>query len=305
MNILVTGGAGFIGSHIVDLFLKEAHNVLVVDNLSSGKTANVNPKAKLIKMDVRDPKIRQLIIDYKIEVIDHHAAQISVRNSVENPLNDAENNIFGILNILEVQKQYSLKKIIFASSGGAVYGEASIIPTPENFDPWPLSPYGVAKLASEKYLFHYFKNFNVPYIALRYSNVYGPRQDPFGEAGVVAIFCKKMISNSVPVINGDGRQTRDYVFVKDVARANLNALNTDFCGHVNIGTGKETSVNDLANEIKEEIKYQGEIRHGPAKLGEQTRSCLQNLKAQEVLNWRPECDLKVGIRETVEYFKTK
>lgn len=303
LNILVTGGAGFIASHIVDLYIENSHNVLVVDDLSSGKEKNINHMAKFVKMDIRDTRIHELIHEYKIEVVNHHAAQISVRNSVDNPLNDADVNIRGILNILEVLKTYPLKKFIFASSGGAVYGEAEKIPTDETYVPAPLSPYGVAKFASEKYIYYYHKNFGLYYIALRYSNVYGPRQDPHGEAGVVAIFSKKMLKNETPIINGDGLQTRDYVFAEDVAAANLAAIEKNYCGEINIGTSHETNVNELAEMIKKETGYSGEIKHGEAKLGEQKRSCLEIGKAKKILNWEPKYNLGQGLKETVEYFR--
>jgi UDP-glucose 4-epimerase len=300
MNILITGGAGFIASHITDLYLANGHNVLIVDDLSSGNEKNINRRAKFVKMDIRDAKIRDLIKENHIEMINHHAAQISVRNSVDDPLNDADINIKGIINILEVVKNYPLKKFIFASSGGAVYGEADVVPTDETYLPAPLSPYGVAKLTSEKYLFYYHKNFDLNYIALRYSNVYGPRQDSHGEAGVVAIFGEKMRKNETPVINGDGKQTRDYVYVKDVAAANLKALATNYCGEINIGTSEETDVNQLAQMLKKETGYTGEIKHGAAKLGEQKRSCLDVKKAKEILNWTPQKSFAEGIAETIK-----
>ncbi len=303
MNILITGGAGFIASHITDLYVASGHNVFIVDNLASGKEKNVNPKASFIKMDIRDQKIRDLIVEKQIEVVNHHAAQISVRYSVDDPMGDADINIKGVINILEVLKNYSLKKFIFASSGGAVYGEADVIPTDETFVPQPLSPYGIAKFTTEKYLFYYHKNFGLNYTALRYANVYGPRQDPHGEAGVVAIFSMKMLQHETPVINGDGKQTRDYVFVKDVARANLLALEKDYCGEINIGTSVETDVNQLAEMIKKETGYSGQIQHGEAELGEQKRSCLNVEKAQKILGWQPQYNLEQGLKETVEYFR--
>lgn len=303
MNILVTGGAGFIGSHVVDSYLENGHNVIVVDDLSSGNVNNLNKSAKLIKMDVRDSDIRKLMSEYKIDIVNHLAAQISVRNSVDDPINDADINIKGILNVLEVVKKYPLKKFIFSSSGGAVYGEADSVPTDETYPPKPLSPYGVAKLASEKYLYYYHKNFGLSFVALRYSNVYGPRQDPHGEAGVVAIFSKKMLNKEAPIINGDGKQTRDYVFVKDVAKANLAAIDADFCGEINIGTSIETDVNTLGELIKQETEYQDEVKHGEPKLGEQKRSCLNVSKAKQILNWESKYNLEAGLKETVEYFR--
>lgn len=303
MNILVTGGAGFIGSHVADLYLENGHNVIIVDNLSSGKEQNINPKAKFIQMDIRSGNFHDLLREYQVDVVNHLAAQISVRNSVDDPLNDADINIRGIINVLESVKNHPLKKFIFSSSGGAVYGEANKIPTDETCNPRPLSPYGISKFASEKYLYYYHANFGLKFVALRYSNVYGPRQDPHGEAGVVAIFCKKMLKREAPVINGDGKQTRDYVFVRDVAFANLKALNKDFVGEVNIGTSKETDVNLLCDMIKREVDYSGEIKYGAPKIGEQKRSCLNVNLAVQVLDWSPKYDLKSGLKETVKFFR--
>jgi UDP-glucose 4-epimerase len=303
LNILVTGGAGFIGSHVVDLYVENGHNVTVLDDLSSGKEKNINPKATFVKMDVRDSHICDIFVKYQIQAVNHLAAQISVRNSVDDPMNDADINIKGIINVLECIKTNKIQKFVFSSSGGAVYGEADIMPTDEKYLPKPLSPYGVAKFASEKYLYYYHHNFGLEYLALRYSNVFGPRQDPHGEAGVVAIFSKKMLAKEEPVINGDGLQTRDYVYVRDVALANLKAIESDYCGEINIGTSKETNVNELCEMIKNETDYQGEIKHGEAKLGEQMRSCLNIQKAMQILKWEPKFELQAGLKETVMSFK--
>ncbi len=305
MKILVTGGAGFIASHIVDTYINLGHKVVVVDNLSSGKKEFVNKKAKFYKIDIRDrKKISKVFGEEKPEVINHHAAQISVRNSVEDPLNDAQINILGLLNLLEEGKKIGVKKIIFASSGGVVYGEAEKIPTPETYFPLrPLSPYGVTKLSSEYYLNFYWQTYKIPFFALRYSNVYGPRQNPHGEAGVVAIFSLKLLKGEIPTINGDGLQTRDYIFVGDVVRANAACLKSTKMGAFNIGTGIETNVVDIYENIKKIIGVKLKAKFGPSKSGEQKRSCLNTTFALKSLGWKAEVNLKEGLKRTVEYFK--
>lgn len=304
MKILITGGAGFIGSHVADLLLENEYDVCIVDNLSSGKLENVNPNAKFYKCDIRDSQIYKIIEDEKPQIIIHNAAQMSVRNSVEDPLNDADINIIGGLNVLEAAKKAKVKKIIFASSGGVVYGEQQYFPADEDHPTKPICPYGVAKLSYEKYLYYYHYIFGIKYIALRYANIYGPRQDPYGEAGVVAIFSKKLLSGDQPVINGDGMQTRDYVYVKDVATANLLAVNTDYIGEINIGTALETNVNKIFNILKNAAgKPDLEEVHGPAKDGEQKRSVLSYRKARQILGWKPEVKLEEGLIKTFNWFK--
>lgn len=303
MKILITGGAGFIGSHVADLLLENKYDVCIVDNLSSGKLENVNPNAKFYKCDIRDSQIYKIIEDEKPQIIIHNAAQMSVRNSVEDPLNDADINIIGGLNVLEAAKKAKVKKIIFASSGGVVYGEQQYFPADEDHPTKPICPYGVAKLSYEKYLYYYHYIFGIKYIALRYANIYGPRQDPNGEAGVVAIFSKKLLSGDQPIINGDGMQTRDYVYVKDVAIANLLAVNTDYIGEINIGTALETNVNKIFNILKNAAgKPDLEEVHGPAKEGEQKRSVLSYKKAQQILGWKPEVKLEEGLIKTFNWF---
>lgn len=305
MKILVTGGAGFIASHIVDAYINLGHRVVVVDDLSTGKKSYVNKKAKFYLADIRDgKKIQRIINKEKPEVINHHAAQISVRVSVEDPFLDSEINIFGLLNILEAGRTNGLKKIIFASSGGVVYGEASKIPTPEDYHPLrPLSPYGVTKLASENYLHFYFQAYRIPYIALRYGNVYGPRQNPHGEAGVVAIFTLKLLRNETSIINGDGKQTRDYVYVGDVVEANKLSLKTNITGSFNIGTGIETDVIELYSKLRKVIGSRKKAKFGPAKNGEQRRSCLSFNLAERKLGWKPQVNLSSGFSDTVSYFR--
>lgn len=304
MKILVTGGAGFIASHIVDAYIKLGHKVIIVDNLSSGKKEFINPEAKFYRLDIRYKKrLIQIIKKERPDIINHHAAQISVRISVEDPCYDAAVNIQGLLNILEAVKGYKIHKIILASSGGAVYGEARTMPTPEEYIPLaPLSPYGVSKLASEYYMHFFWQTYKIPYIALRYSNVYGPRQNPHGEAGVVAIFCQKLLHNKSPTINGSGRQTRDYIYVKDVVRANIAALNSPFIGSVNIATAIETNVVDVFTYLKKITKSLVPPIFGPPKKGEQARSCLDITLAARKLDWFPKIALQKGLQETASYF---
>ncbi|OGG06439.1 UDP-glucose 4-epimerase [Candidatus Gottesmanbacteria bacterium RIFCSPLOWO2_02_FULL_40_10] len=305
MNILVTGGAGFIGSHIVDEFICLGHQVAVIDDLSTGKKEFINKKAHFFKVDIRDKReIASIIKKIRPDIISHHAAQISVRNSVENPGEDAQVNILGLLNLLEAGRLYGLKKVLFASSGGVVYGEADRIPTPESYDPkLPLSPYGITKLAGEFYLSVYMRNYKIDYVALRYSNVYGPRQNPHGEAGVVAIFSNSLLTGLPPVINGDGRQTRDYIFVKDVVNANVRAISAKYSGPVNIGTGIETDVLAVFSGIKNHVRTDISPRFGPAKKGEQRRSCLNVNLAKKAINWQPAVTLSRGLENTVLYFR--
>ncbi|MBM4257088.1 MAG: NAD-dependent epimerase/dehydratase family protein [Deltaproteobacteria bacterium] len=305
MRILVTGGAGFIGSHVIDLYINAGHEVFVVDDLSSGVRENVHPKAQFVQADIQDPSVRQLIVREKIEILNHHAAQMDVRRSVADPLFDARINIMGMLNLLEGAREAGVKKIVFASSGGTVYGEQEQFPADESHPTHPICPYGVSKRAGEHYLYYYQVEHRVPYVALRYANIYGPRQSPHGEAGVVAIFTTKLFAGEQPVINGDGKQTRDYVFVGDVARANLAALQVNFTGPINIGTGIETDVNVLFGHLRRFTGSTAEEKHGPAKPGEQRRSVLSAARAAQLLGWRPEVKLEDGLRQTVEFFRTR
>jgi len=305
MRILVTGGAGFIGSHVVDTFVEAGHDVFVIDNLSSGRKEFINPKAKFFNVDITDRgQVAKVIKEVKPNVVNHHAAQISVRISVQDPTIDARINIVGLLNLLEEARLHGTSSFIFASSGGVVYGDASTLPTPEDYHPLaPLSPYGVSKLASEHYLNFYYQTYGIKFVALRYSNVYGPRQNPYGEAGVVAIFSKKLLSGQVCTINGDGRQTRDYVYVADVALANLAAVHSPFVGAVNIGTNVETDVVILYENLAQVVGSELKPVYGPVKIGEQKRSCLKISKALQVLRWKPEITLSEGLKTTVSYFQ--
>jgi len=305
MRVLVTGGAGFIGSHVVDAYITAGHDVIVVDDLSTGNRQNLHPRAQFVQADIQDPLVRRLIVKEKVEAVNHHAAQMDVRRSVADPLFDARVNVLGLLNVLEGAREAGVKKVIFASSGGAVYGEQEAFPAGEEHPTHPLSPYGVSKRAGEHYLHFYGAAYDIPYVALRYANVYGPRQDPHGEAGVVAIFTLRLLAGVQPVINGDGKQTRDYVFVGDVARANLAALRVAYTGPLNIGTGIETDVNQLFGYLRDLTGSALPEAYGPTKLGEQRRSVIAWACAARVLGWRPEVGLEEGLRQTVEYFRTR
>jgi UDP-glucose 4-epimerase len=304
MKILVTGGAGFIGSQVADELIDRGNDVVIIDNLSTGFEYNVNPKAKFIKADITDfEKIEKIFSEESPEIVYHFAAQIDVRKSVSDPLFDARTNIMGTLNLIKISNDIKLKKFIFSSTGGAIYGDTDVRPTPENHPEWPLSPYGIAKLATDKFLNYYSEVFGLKYVSLRYGNVYGPRQNPYGEAGVVAIFLNKMLNGGQPVINGDGNQTRDYVYVKDVVKANILSLeNIDKVGIYNVGTSIEISVNDLFKEINKNFDNKYKEVHGPAKLGEQKTSCLSYGKIKKDMNFIPETDFSEGIKETYKWF---
>jgi UDP-glucose 4-epimerase len=301
VKIAVTGGAGFIASHVVDAYLDGGHEVHVIDDFSTGQNVNVNSQATLHRVDIAEKEAARLIEQIKPDVLNHHAAQMDVRHSVADPMFDARVNILGFINLLEACKNSGVKKIIFASSGGAVYGEQKVFPAPESHDTEPASPYGVSKRAGELYLSYYRQAFGLPYIALRYANVYGPRQSAQGEAGVVAIFLSALLAGKTPVINGDGRQTRDYVYVGDVVAANVAALQSSFIGPINIGTGVETDVVTIYQHLRQAVGSPIEAQHGPAKPGEQRRSCLDAGRAAQILGWRPQMTLKDGLRHTVDY----
>ena len=305
MKILVTGGAGFIASHITDALINEGHSVTVVDNLSMGFEKNVNPKAKFVKADICDTGLLELFEKEKFDVVNHHAAQMDVRKSVADPAYDANTNIIGTINLLQHCIKTGVKKFMFASTGGAVYGEQSYYPADENHPTFPCSPYGISKLAVEKYLYFYKFQYNLNYTVLRYANIYGPRQNNKGEAGVVAIFTTKLLSNGQPVINGTGKQTRDYVYVGDVVKANLLTLNDDTCDIYNVGTGKETDVNELFNKLNKIIESKKEEKHGPPASGEQMRSVIASDKLFKKFNWKPSTTLDEGLKPTVEFFRNK
>ena len=304
MKILLTGGAGFIGSHVADELIAKGNRVVIIDNLSTGFEYNINPESKFIKADITDfKKIEEIFAEELPEIVYHFAAQIDVRKSVSDPLFDAQTNIMGTLNLIKLSNDIKVNKFIFSSTGGAIYGDTDVRPTPENHPEWPLSPYGIAKLATDKFLNYYSEVFGLKYVSLRYGNVYGPRQNPHGEAGVVAIFLDKMLNGGQPVINGDGNQTRDYVYVKDVVKANILSLeNTDKIGIYNVGTSIEISVNDLFKEINKNFDNKYKEVHGPAKLGEQKTSCLNYEKIKKDMNFIPKTDFSEGIKETYKWF---
>lgn len=305
MNILVTGGAGFIGSHVADALLERGHAVDVLDDLSSGERWKVPAEAPLHVLDIRSTEAADLVRSREYDVLVHHAAQMDVRRSVEDPGFDADVNIRGFLNLMEAGRESGLEKVIFASTGGAIYGEPAYVPQDEDHPRRPVSPYGIAKLATEKYLYFYREQYGIESVSLRYANIYGPRQNPHGEAGVVAIFTKAMLTGGEPVINGSGEQTRDYVYVGDVVRANLAALNYEESGVFNVGTGRETSVNELFRILREETGAEVEETHGPAKPGEQERSVLGYEKAQAELDWSPQVLVDEGLGRTVDWFRKR
>jgi UDP-glucose 4-epimerase len=302
MRVLLTGGAGFIGSHVAEHLLARGHEVVVVDDLSSGKRENVPEGASFFEEDVRCG-CEGVLQEFRPEVLCHQAAQMDVRRSVREPDFDAAVNILGTIRLLQNCVKYGVGRVIFASSGGAVYGEQHEFPAPEAHPQYPVSPYGVSKLAGERYLHFYSLQYGISYAALRYANVYGPRQDPHGEAGVVAVFSKNLADRKVPTINGTGEQTRDYVYVGDVARANVLALDSDPpSGAYNIGTGIETSVNRLYELLRDISRKNVPATHGPAKPGEQLRSSIDPTRAHRVFGWYPKEELSAGLEETLRFF---
>ncbi len=303
MKIVVTGGAGFIGSNVVDAYLALGHHVLVIDDLSTGVRANLSPKAELVQADVRSDEAAKAVEAFAPEVLNLHAAQIDVRRSVTEPRFDADVNVGGLLNVLEAARRGGkLKRAVYAASGGSMYGDTEIIPTPETHPCGAVCPYGVSKHACELYLQTWRAMYGLHYVALRYANVYGPRQNPHGEAGVVAIFTERLVHQRSCTIYGDGGQTRDFVHVADVTAANVRALDTSFCGGVNIATGVETDVNTVYRHLAAAAKVSAPAEHAPGKLGEQRRSVLDIRKAKEVLGWAPAFDVARGLADTVAWF---
>jgi len=314
MKILVTGGAGFIGSNVVDGYIRAGHDVVVVDNLFTGKKSNLNPKATFYETDIRSPQIQEIFQREQPEILNHHAAQISVPASVSDPLFDADVNLKGFLNLLENAVKHKTRKVIFISSGGAIYGEAEEYPTSEKYSPKPLSPYAISKFCSEFYLGYYKHQHGLEYTILRYANVYGPRQIPHGEAGVVSIFMTNLLEGKPSVLNHFPDEPkgmiRDYCFVGDVVKANLKALAQGESDFFNVGTGKETRTLDLYHVIYEAVK---EIKPGlpqalfrlstqAARPGDIKRSCLVVGKSKDGLGWVPETLLGQGIRQTLEWW---
>jgi len=304
VKVLVTGGAGFIGSHVVDLLISNGHEVVVVDDLSTGRLTNLNPAAKFYQIDIRSPQLAEVFDKERPDYIDHHAAQMDVRRSVVDPRFDADVNVLGSINLIENARRFNVKRIVYISTGGAVYGEPEYLPCDEAHPVNPICPYGASKHTVEHYLFMYQEMYGLEYVVLRYPNVYGPRQDPLGEAGVVAIFTGQMMAGKPVIINGDGEQVRDFVYVEDCARANLMALTTNNPNTVyNLGFGRGTTVNEIFETLKKVTAYRLPPNYGPAKLGETRRIYLDASKAQQLLGWKPAVGLEEGLEHTVAYFR--
>ncbi|MGO9620795.1 MAG: NAD-dependent epimerase/dehydratase family protein [Desulfobaccales bacterium] len=304
-KILLTGGAGFIGSHLAEAFLSQGHEVAVVDNLSSGRREQVPVGAQFYSYDIRSQETSDLIGRWRPQVLVHHAAQMSVRLSVEDPVMDARENIMGSLNLFQAAARVGMEKILFASTGGAMYGDQAPVPAREEDPAMPECPYGVAKLAVEHYLHFYQREYGITPISLRYANVYGPRQNGLGEAGVVAIFIEKFLAGEQPLINGDGLQTRDFVCVEDLVAANLAALDYPRAGVFNIGTGRETDILTVYRQLQGIIGSPRGPAHGPAKPGEQRRSALDSTRAGKLLDWHPRLTLAEGLARTVAAFRER
>lgn len=304
-KILVTGGAGFIGSNLVDKLIEIGHTVVVVDNLSTGNADFLSPLALFYQQDIRDYKVLDMIFEsHKFDYVFHLAAQISVPDSVKNPNKDAEINIMGTLNLLELCLKYGVKKLIFSSTGGAIYGDNAPIPTSEEYCPHPMSPYAISKLASENYIKFFSDQYSLNYSILRYSNVYGPKQTPKGEAGVVAIFTEKMLNNEETYIYGDGEQVRDFVHVYDVVEANIISLQKGDKEVINISTNLKTTINELFDIMKKEIGYDKSPIYKPQRSGDIKISLLSNDKAKEVLGWYPKIKLQEGVKNTIDWYRT-
>jgi UDP-glucose 4-epimerase len=303
MKILVTGGAGFIGSHVVDQMIAANHDVVIVDDLSSGRKSNINPQARFYQLDIRSPEMRDVFSSEHPEVVCHHAAQIDVRKSMSDPFFDADVNILGPISLANLAREYEVRKFIHISSGGAVYGEPVYVPCDEKHPVQPLCFYGASKFTFELYLYIYRENFGLDYTVLRYPNVYGPRQDPHGEAGVVAIFTGQMLKNQPVTVNGNGEQVRDFVYVTDCAKANLLVLNAGSGKVYNLGWGVGTTINQIFSSLKDITGFQQEAHYGPPKAGETFRIYLDANQANIDLGWQPDVNLQEGLTRTVAYFR--
>ncbi len=303
-KILVTGGAGFIGSHVVDLFIDKGYEVVVLDDLSTGRVSNLNPRAKFYQMDIRSPEIREVFAAEKPDYISHHAAQMDVRRSVAQPLFDAHVNILGSINLIECAREFGVKRFVYISTGGAVYGEPEHLPCNELHPINPICQYGASKHTVEHYLYMYHVNYGLNYTVLRYPNVFGPRQDPHGEAGVVAIFTGKMMAGEPVVVNGDGQQTRDFIYVGDCAYGNYLAITVDHKpGIYNLGWGRPTSINEIFLTLVKVTGYEFPVQYGPAKVGETRHIYLDASKIHKELGWSPTLTLEEGLEKTVAYFR--
>lgn len=304
-TVCITGGAGFIGSHLADGFLAAGDRVLVLDDLSGGKRENVPEGAELLVSDIRSPEAARWVAESGVDILVHHAAQMDVRRSVENPTFDADVNILGTLNLLEACRRGGVKQVLFASTGGAIYGEQEAFPATEEHPTRPVSPYGVSKLAVERYLYFFHVAYGLDVACLRYANVYGERQNPHGEAGVVAIFLKRLLAGGTPTINGSGRQTRDYVHVSDIVRANLATAGRPGFFTYNVGTGQETDVVDLYGRIAAALGLDRAAEHGPGKPGEQLRSVIDGSRARAELGLPEPLPLAEGLARTADWFKAR
>jgi UDP-glucose 4-epimerase len=302
MKVLITGGAGFIGSHLVDALIAGGHDVIVVDHHRKDKLRFPNPQATIYKLSFQDPGLAQIFASEKPDAVCHLAAQISVTRSVTDPVWDANTNIVSAINVLDLAKQFGCKKFIFASSGGAIYGDHPERPTPEKYDTQPISPYGISKQSFEYYLDLYRQHFGVPTVSLRFSNVYGPRQLSAGEASVIAIFLERLRTGALATIFGDGSTTRDYLFVRDAVEAFVKALTSDFVGTVNIATGEETSVLGLWNLLKEIHGTDHPLEFQPFRAGEVQRSVLSAQTARTAIGWEPKRALRDGLKETYDWY---
>ena len=305
MRVLVTGGAGFIGSHVVDSLIERGDEVVVVDNLSTGFKENLNPAARLYQLSIGDDELAEVFKRVRPDVVSHHAAQMNLRRSVAEPVFDARENILGSLNVILNSVRFGVKKFVYASSGGAVYGEAQYLPVDEEHPINPVSQYGVSKHTVEHYLYLYAHQDALNYVVLRYPNVYGPRQNPYGEAGVIAIFARQMLRRERPTIFGRGDKTRDYTHISDVVEANLLAMERGQNAIYNIGTGIETSVKQIFDLLAQALGYEGSPVYTPAREGEVDRMSLAWDKAQKELGWSPKLSLEEGIRRTIEYYKAQ
>lgn len=305
MKILVTGGAGFIGSHVVDLFLEKGYEVVVVDDLSTGRPSNLNPAAKFYQVDIRSDALGEVFEKERPDIVNHHAAQMDVRRSIVEPVFDAEVNVIGSIKLLEYARQYGVKRVIYISTGGAVYGEPEYLPCDEAHPINPICQYGASKHTVEHYLYLYHHIYGLDYTVLRYPNVFGPRQDPHGEAGVVAIFTGKMLKGEQAHVNGDGLQERDFVYVGDCARANLLALEQERNGIFNLGWGYGTNINQIFDTLSEITHYELPRVHRAAIKGETSRIYLSAEKAKRELGWKPLVSLEEGLEKTVDYFRQK
>jgi UDP-glucose 4-epimerase len=302
-TILVTGGAGFIGSHVVDAYIAKGHTVIVLDDLSSGNHNYLNKSALFYELDVRSPQIEQVFEEHAIDIVSHHASQIDVRKSVDDPVYDADVNIKGALNLLNLCIKYKTKKIIFSSTGGAIYGSPKNLPADEQCIPQPECPYGTSKFCVEQYIMLYWRMYKLAYTILRYPNVYGPRQSPHGEAGVCSILAGKMLAGETPTLYGLGKAFRDYVYVSDIAAANVLALEKGNCATLNLGSSKAVAVKELFDIIADLTGFSGKPVLKPLRPGEVEGIFITGKRAAEDLGWKPSVNLKSGLGETVSFVK--